>query len=340
MSTPRGTTLSVAAEAEGTRLDVFLLSAVPPGVSRARIQRAIKDGQVTVDQKQIVKPSSVLHTGQTIRVSPDVFTVPAAPTVVPDPTILLHILHEDPSLIVVDKPAGIPVHAGVRNEHPTLVDALIARYPALRDVGEDPLRPGIVHRLDKDTSGVLLVARTPELFLYLKRAFQARRVEKTYAALVRGVVTEDEGTIKLPLTRSTRNPLRRTVARRGEGKSAETSFRVRQRFAHYTLLDVFPKTGRMHQIRVHLLHLGFPVAGDRLYGKHAKDPSLPPLRRQFLHASSISVTLPTGRLKTFTSPLPEDLESVLHTLRAAEQKRAPKGRELRFRMRSPRTRTR
>jgi 23S rRNA pseudouridine1911/1915/1917 synthase len=237
---------------------------------------------------------------------------------------------------VIDKPAGIPVHAGTRHAHPTVADALVARYPNLASIGEDPLRPGIVHRLDRDTSGVLLVARTPEMFATLKRKFQQRRVRKQYLALVHGVVTEDEGTVKLALKRSTRNPLRRSIARDGVGKSAETGFRVRERFAHYTLLDVFPVTGRMHQIRVHLAHLGFPIVGDQLYGKRGSDPALPAIRRQWLHAASVTLTLPSGKTGVFESPLPGELQEVLDVLREREKERTPKAPRLHFRMRSPR----
>ena len=333
---PRGT--------EGERLDVFLLSVAPAGTTRGMIQRAIRTQQVSVDEKTVVKPGSIVHAGQTVRVHAAAFAPSRKPTVRPDVTIPLRILHEDRNLLVLDKPAGIPVHAGVKQEHPTIADALVARYPDLADVGEDPLRPGIVHRLDKGTSGVLLIARTPEMFSYLKQAFQLRRVRKEYLTLVRGVLGEDEGSIKLPIVRSQRNPLRRVVAFLGRGKpldgargkDAETAFRVRERFAHYTLLDVFPVTGRMHQIRVHLSHLGFPVVGDPLYGKQRKDPALPPIHRQLLHAAAVTLTLPSGKIQRFVSPLPQDFAAVLDALRATDAQHATKA-EARFRVRHPRS---
>lgn len=329
---------------EGVRLDVFLARFVPPVVTRAAIQRAVRSGRVRISQKHVVKPSTLLHRGQEVLVDDSAFAppVPTAPSAVPP----LKILHEDRDLLVIEKPAGVPVHAGVRPE-PSLVDALLARYPALREVGEELrpsvlpisaaakiLRAGIVHRLDKDTSGVLLVARTHAMYEHLKRQFAERRVRKTYVALTHGRVPEDEGVVKLPLIRSRRNPLRRTIAKPGTGKEAETAFRVLERFREHTLLEVFPRTGRMHQIRVHLTHLGFPVTGDRLYGRKSRYRTPPGLRRQFLHARSITVTLPSGARRTYESPLPTELTGVLETLRATPP--APPVKPVRYRWRAPR----
>lgn len=335
---PNDVTYPVPAAADGWRLDVFLLSVIPTGATRGDVQRAIRSGRVTVDEKQFAKPGSIVHAGQTVRVQDGAWQTPT-PTLMPDATVPLAILHEDPQLIVINKQPGLPVHAGIKRVHPTLADVLIARYPALAEVGEDPLRPGIVHRLDKDTSGILLIARTPEMFSFLKDAFQKRHVKKHYVAVVRGRVPEDGGIIKLPLMRSKRNPLRRAVVLRGgrkpvdgdPGKEAETSFQVRERFAHYTLLDVFPLTGRMHQIRVHLAHLGFPVVGDLLYGRKTKETDLPPVRRHLLHAAGLTLTLPSGKTRTFEAPLPEDMAAILTHLREAEKQRSPKGKPLHFR---------
>lgn len=308
---------TVSPEAEEMRLDVFLLEHLRAAQTRGDIQRAIRDGLVTVSNKRVVKPSTTVRTGHVITVRREAWEqgrkkeVPSA-----DASRLptLRILHEDPSLLVLDKPAGVPVHEGVRKE-PTLADALLERYPGLRDIGEDATRPGIVHRLDKETSGVLLVARTQEMYEHLKNEFRHRRVHKEYLALVHGVVTESHGSIKLPITRSKRNPLRRTIAKRGEGKDAETAFRVLERFREHTLLVVTPRTGRMHQIRVHLTHLGFPIAGDPLYGRKSRYRTPPGLGRQFLHAHAITVKLPSGKLRTFTSLLADDLAAALGKLR-------------------------
>ncbi len=327
------TILPVPDEARGMRLDLFLQRHAPPSVTRGSIQRAIREGNITVDGKTRVKPSSALVPGQTVRVAPRTYAF-RAPEPVSGMLVPLRILHEDPQLLAIDKPAGFPVHGDGHRQQPTLVDALRARYPTLTPVGDDPERPGIVHRLDKDTSGVLLVARTPEMFQHLTAQFRERRVKKHYVALVRGALGEATGIIKLPLTRSKRNPLRRTIARGRDGKDAETHFDVRERFPHYTLLDVFPITGRMHQIRVHLAHLGFPIVGDALYGRQRRDSLLPPIHRQLLHAAELTVTLPSGTTKTFESSLPDDFRAVLAALRVRPD--TPGVSTVTYRWRAPR----
>lgn len=172
------------------------------------------------------------------------------------------------------------------------------------------------------------MARTPEMFSYLKQQFQDRKVHKIYSALVIGVMGEPDGKIAQPIMRSTRNPMRRTVAPKGEGRSAVTTFSRAEKFSHYTLLDVAPITGRTHQIRVHLSHIGFPILGDNLYGKQFHDRNITPLKRQFLHASKISFTLENGTEKTYVAPLPQDLQQVLNELR--ENKAAQKAKDKRI----------
>lgn len=337
--------LTVPARAEGMRLDVFFCGYVLPAWTRGAVQKMIRSGAVTLSGRRAVKPSTLVRAGQEVVVASEWFLAHRAPVAAPATAIAsLRILHEDSSIIVVDKPAGIPVHAGVKTE-PSLADALRARYTDLESVGDDPARPGIVHRLDKDTSGVLLVARTPEMYEHLQEQFRRRRVYKEYLALVHGVVSEPSGSIKLPLARSRRNPLRRTVVVPGgrksldtadtaRGKDAETSFRVLERFREHTLLAVLPKTGRMHQIRVHLAHLGFPVAGDTLYGRKSRHRTPPLLRRQFLHASAVAVQLPSGKTKRFESNLPDDLAAVLRSLRTTQGR--PANAPVTYRWRAPR----
>lgn len=316
MPTNQLTEIIVPAEVSGMRLDVYLMSVMPKGITRSAVQRAIKDGKISVEEKKITKSGNSISAGQTIRITSDAFKPPPPPTVQANSEIPLVVIHEDPNLLVIDKQAGIPVHAGTKNEHPTIADALLARYPDLAKIGEDPLRPGMVHRLDKDTSGVMLIARTPEMFRYLKEQFQLRHVQKTYLALVRGVMGEKDGKIAMPIMRSTRNPMRRTVADEGQGREAVTFFHRAERFSHYTLLEVMPKTGRTHQIRVHFSHIGFPIIGDTLYGKQIRDGHIPAAKRQFLHAYQIAITMPSGNIKTFQAPLPPDLQVILDELRA------------------------
>lgn len=310
------TDITVPTESSGSRLDIFLLSVAPKGVTRGLIQKAIKEGKIAVNEKKTTKPGNTIHFGQTIRVDEDAFAIAPPPVVEANVEIPLEVIHEEPELLVINKQAGLPVHAGMKNEHPTLCDALLARYSDLKEIGDDPLRPGIVHRLDKDTSGVMLVARTPKMYEFLKEQFQLHHVHKTYTALVLGVMGEPDGKINQPIMRSTRNPMRRTVADKGEGRPATTLFLRTEKFSHYTLLEVKPITGRTHQIRVHLSHIGFPILGDNLYGKQMHDRNITPIRRQFLHASKISFTREDGTIKTFSAPLPADLQQILDELRA------------------------
>lgn len=222
--------------------------------------------------------------------------------------------HDD--FAVINKPPGISMHGGNRIAGPTLVDWIVKRFPETRTVGDDPImRPGIVHRLDKDTSGVVVVARTQRAFEYLKHLFKNRRVEKTYLALVAGRVVRKRGVIDLKIGRLVKkSALRGTEQQRIKNeREARTEYRVLEYLPGFTLLEVTPKTGRMHQIRVHFSALGNPVAGDRVYGKNIQPPG--GLHRQFLHASSVSFSYPEGRRWRFEAALPEDLARVLASLR-------------------------
>lgn len=227
----------------------------------------------------------------------------------------ISVIYEDKNFLALNKPAGIAVHRGAGIKSQTLVDWLIERYPEVKSVGDDPEeRPGIVHRLDKDTSGVMLVARNQETFESLKRLFKARRVEKTYLALAVGAPKKSSGIIDEPIGRMAS---RRT--KRGTGKNilgarqAITEYRVLERLGGYSLLEVRPKTGRMHQIRVHLASIGAPVVGDKTYGGARAEFS--GLERNFLHAFSIEFSYPEGRRWRFEAALPEDLQNILRNLR-------------------------
>lgn len=233
----------------------------------------------------------------------------------------LKILYEDDSLLVIDKPPGISVwKEGVRQSE-TIADLLMGQFPELEKLGETR-RYGIVHRLDKDTSGILLVAKTKELFDFLQEQFRKRDVEKRYICLVEGNVKSDQGVIDTFLGRSPADrrkqkayPLKEQA--KGQ-RQAKTEYRVLQKFQDasggwYTLLETTPKTGRKHQIRAHMVYLNTPIAGDRLYG--FKNQRIPEgLARQFLHASYIKIPMPEGARKEFSSQLPEDLQNILEQL--------------------------
>jgi len=234
-----------------------------------------------------------------------------------DPSVKFDVVYEDESLAVIDKPAGLLVHP-IKNpkskiQNPklaefTLVDWLINRYPEIKKVGDEPeLRPGIVHRLDKDTSGLMVIARNQETFEFLKAQFKEKKVEKRYLALVWGRVAKDEGQITLPIGRSRKFGRQAAGLKAKNTRPALTEFKVRERFGDFTLLEVYPKTGRTHQIRAHLASIGHPIAGDRLYAKKAAAG----LGRQFLHAYFLKFTAPGGKVFQFQSELPDDLKEYL-----------------------------
>jgi 23S rRNA pseudouridine1911/1915/1917 synthase len=284
------------------RLDVYLQELYPK-LSRSRLQEWIKKGRVRVDG-EIRKPSYLLKGGEDIDVEP----LELRPLQARAENLPLEILYEDEDLIAVNKAAGMTVHAGAGVQDGTLVNALLHRFAKLSTAGGD-LRPGIVHRLDRLTSGVILVAKTDEAHRRLQEQFSGRRVEKTYLALVEGVMSADEGTVDRPVSRDPWKPVRMT-AKLEEGREAITHWKVRKRLAAFTLLEVRIGTGRTHQIRVHLGSLGHRVAGDTLYGARAHDSG-----RFFLHAWRISLEQPSnGERLTIEAPLAPELREWLETL--------------------------
>jgi 23S rRNA pseudouridine1911/1915/1917 synthase len=276
------------------------------------LQQWIKAGRVRVNGAA-ERPSYRLRGGEAVEVEPaELPPLRAVPEEIP-----LRILYQDQDVIAVDKPAGMVVHAGAGVRTGTLVNALLHHFGSLSQLGGE-LRPGIVHRLDRYTSGVLLVARSDAAHRKLAQQFAARRVEKVYLALVHGTVKGEQGRIEKPISR---DPVRRVrmTARRAEGRAAITEYRVLRRLGGFTLLEVGIKTGRTHQIRAHLASLGHPVAGDRLYGAPAKVAGRPPLERFFLHAHRIRFEQPsTGVPVTVESPLPAELEAWVGSLIALE----------------------
>ncbi|MEO5926968.1 MAG: RluA family pseudouridine synthase [Bryobacteraceae bacterium] len=283
------------------RLDHFLQEQLPQ-YSRSRLQSWVKDGHVAVNGVP-AKVSTLLRGGEQVDVQPANLTpLKATPEDLP-----VEVLYEDDAVLAINKPAGMIVHAGAGNHDGTLVNRLVHRFQAdLSSVGGD-LRPGIVHRLDKETSGVLLVARTDAAHRSLAAQFSGRSVEKTYLALVRGKVRDETGRITKPIAR---DPVRRTrmTAGLGTGREAITEYRVVQRFEKFTYLEVRIGTGRTHQIRVHLLNLGHSVAGDLVYGP-AKQPDAP---RMFLHAWRIGFESPATQERVqVEAPVPAELSGWL-----------------------------
>ncbi len=289
---------SFTADNSGVRLDKFVGGKCPE-LSRTQAQNLIGDGCITVNG-QTAKASLKLNVGDRV----NIVIPPAPPSPLSPEAIPLHILYEDDDLLVVDKPAGLTVHPAPGHPGHTLVNAILAHYPHLADIG-DSLRPGIVHRLDKDTSGLMLVAKNRVAQANLAGQFKSRSVTKAYLVLVRGRLTPQSGIIQAAIGRDPRNRQRMAVVSRG--REARTEYRVVRYLRDFTLLEVTPETGRTHQIRVHLAAIGYPVVGDSVYGVKS-----PYLSRQFLHACKLGFNLPsTGEYVEFESALPPDLEQAL-----------------------------
>jgi len=287
---------TVEPESAGLRLDHYLAARLPQ-FSRSRIQSWIEEGRAHVDG-EARRASWKLRAGERVEVEP----AELKPLRAEAEDIPLDVLYEDDDVIAINKPAGMVVHAGAGRIDGTLVNALLHRFGALSGVGGD-LRPGIVHRLDKGTSGVILVARSDAAHRALAAQFAARTVRKTYLALVEGIVKSDNGFVDQPITR---DPTRRTrmTARLSRGRAAHTEFTVRERYTRSTLLEVRIGTGRTHQIRVHMSWLGHAVVGDTLYGAAARAE----LDRPWLHAWRVEFTSPsTGKKIALEAPLPEEL---------------------------------
>jgi len=224
----------------------------------------------------------------------------------------ISVLYEDKNLAIINKPSGLLVHANVKeNQESTLVDWLVKKYPEIKSVGDEPeIRPGIVHRLDKETSGVMVIAKNQQAFEHLKKQFQEKAIQKTYSALVKGRVKNESGTIEKPIGLKSGTTKRTVWVKDAKMiKDAVTDYKVEKRFKDFTLLEVTPRTGRTHQIRVHLNAIGHPVVGDKLYGKNTDL-----LDRHFLHAHSISFTAPGGQKLKITADLPAELMSFLKQL--------------------------
>ncbi|MCA9364319.1 MAG: RluA family pseudouridine synthase [Candidatus Moranbacteria bacterium] len=310
--------ISVLPETPSMRLDVFLtrfFSTFEPQPSRGDVVRLIAEDSVLVNGKS-AKPSYRLQKNDSV-------SVLHAPTPIlpehatPNTSISVKIIARTPDFFVLNKSAGVQVHPSHTNPSSTLINGLLAFAPELSNVGDDPIRPGVVHRLDKDTSGVMVVARTQKTFLSLKNIFANRQAKKTYVALVCGHMKKLSTVVDVPIARST-NFRKQKIALsrfRGEARDAYTSFRVLARYHNYDLVEALPETGRMHQIRVHLAHVGTPVVGDLVYRPRSlsriETPNQPP--RQMLHALRLSFTL-SDKEHSFCAPLEQDFLGFLQTI--------------------------
>ena len=312
----RTATLTIEYSQPGERLDSYLRRHWP-AMSRGAVQRLIEQGHITVNG-QPTKPTHTPRAGEVVQVEwPEPRTAEAQPEDIP-----LEVLFEDEALLVLNKPAGLVVHPAAGNEEHTLVNALLHHCAGeLSGIG-GVARPGIVHRLDKETSGCLVVAKNDETHAALSNQFAGRRVEKIYLAIVCGVMPRDTGNIRAAIARHPAHRKRMAVRDEGGGRAAHTGYRVIERLHEATLVEAQLHTGRTHQIRVHFQHLGFPVAGDRTYGprqtKRLAELTHYEAPRVLLHSHKLGFTHPrTGKQVNFTAPRPADFEEALAWLRAA-----------------------
>jgi len=295
----------LTAEQGGVRLDKFVASA-RADLSRMEVQRLIKAGEVRVNGRT-EKASYRLEAGDEVEL---VLPEPETPTIQPE-AVELDVLYEDDDLVAVNKPAGMVTHPAYGNWSGTLVNAALYHWPQMRDAGPDLERSGVVHRLDKDTSGVIVLAKTPQALRHLQRQFKRRTVYKLYTALVEGVPASSAGIIEAPIGRDPSRRKRMAVVK--GGRPAITRYDLIEDLETNALLAVEPRTGRTHQIRVHLAWLGHPIVGDRLYGYRKQRIGL---KRLFLHAAELHVDSPsTGERLEFRAPLPAGLEDILAKLR-------------------------
>lgn len=300
-------TVHVAADTATERIDRFLARVLGAETSRTQLQRLIREGRVRCDG-ELVTPRTAVRPGQMILVE---FPPPTAPEGVAPEPVPFEILYEDETLLLVNKPAGLTVHPGAGCAHGTLVHGLLAHTQSLSRVA-GPMKPGLVHRLDKDTSGIMVVAKDDVTHRALARQFADRTVQRTYLALVDGAIAREQGTISARLGRHPIHRQRIAVQPADRGREAITRYRVLRRWPGMTLVELRPETGRTHQLRVHLAHLGHPILGDPHYGPKGRGPAEVVVPRQALHAFRLGFVHPaTGETVEFTAPLPEDLAAPL-----------------------------
>ncbi len=294
--------------ADADRLDKFLVSQLPQ-FSRSRLQGLIRDGFVQVNAKTVTKTGTVLLPGQTVEIElPEIKPSELVPEEIP-----LNVVFENQDLMVINKPAGMVVHPAAGHATGTLVHAALAHAPELEGIGGER-RPGIVHRLDKDTSGLILVAKNERAHRWLQDQFRLRRVKKVYLALVDGFAPTPTGRIEAFIGRDPDHRKKMAIVSAQKGREAVTEYRVLETFANHSLIEAHPLTGRTHQIRLHLAFLGCPIVGDSIYGHHKSSLEL---QRHFLHAARLTIQLPgETQPRTFEAGLPPELDDLLTALRS------------------------
>jgi len=309
----KNTIISITSPNKGNRLDKFLAD-LDASLSRAAWQKKIRAGRVLVNGK-ISAADHALKEGDIISILPEEKISSKGEVKIPD----IRIVYEDENIIVIDKPVGVIAQRAESSAAPAVTDFLENHFPPIKKIGEDEQKSGLVHRLDKDTSGIMIAAKNQPAFEFLKDRFKKREVEKTYTALVYGKVQPPEGEIALPIGRNPKAPCRQTTIRHPENTSikcrpARTLYRTQKSSDRFSLLEVELKTGRMHQIRVHMKAIGHPIAGDQKYAPKSLLAKTPQLKRQFLHASARTSPLPDGQKKASFSPHPADLADFLKNL--------------------------
>jgi 23S rRNA pseudouridine1911/1915/1917 synthase len=289
------------------RLDKFLVAQLPD-YSRSRLQGLISDGFVKVSGEQVVKSGWMVKTGDSV----ELILPPQQPTDLVPENIPLQVVFENKDLMVVDKPAGMVVHPAAGHATGTLVHAALAHAPEMEGIGGEQ-RPGVVHRLDKDTSGLILLAKNDRAHRWLQDQFRLRKVVKIYLALVDGHPPTPTGRIEAPIGRDPSHRKQMGVVPIDKGRASETEYKTLESFDQHAFLEVHPLTGRTHQIRIHLAFIHCPIVGDALYGH--RHPTVD-ISRHFLHAARLTIQLPgESAVRTFSAPLPPELEQVLHSLR-------------------------
>ena len=293
------------------RLDIFLSERIN-NLTRSQVQGFIEEKKVKVNG--VARKSSYnLKSGEKVEIE---YELTRPPKIKPE-NVPVDVLYSDDHIAIIDKPSGMVVHPGAGKSHHTLVSSLLYRFPDLKEVGPEE-RPGIVHRLDKETSGLMVVARNLKAYEQLQQQFRKREVEKTYLGLIRGRMSEKKGKISWSIGRHVKHGERISVKTK-KPREAETHYSVQKEYEEYSLLEIKPLTGRTHQIRVHMAASGHPLAGDTRYGHRKSKPSFP---RLFLHASCLSFIHPeTQKRVEFSSPLPQDLKSFLEKLEEKKKKR-------------------